>query len=515
MKRRRFIFSRWLVGAAISLMACPARGADVAAGKAVAPVVAFSVRSVADRTVEQGEPFSVSVRLAVPRDGQASFALAPAGGGWTSAVYVEIAKDKNAPALARASVVGRPASPAITIEPKRSVGGLWQFSSDSMKGIVPGDYVVRVRLKIDGGAGWTGEVAATPSKLKVVAVSSDPVRAAQSTLGRAQEAMLAGRHEDAAQLIDGLLKKTPKDREALVLRAVLCEKAGNFAAALFCVNLASKGFASNAPPPADLYDLQTRLQAKIFGAAAADPSAAPLPAWSWPPRELYADIEKAALAAAPKPATKPVPVKNESAKSVPAQPVAVTSSASVRPAQVSAPTSAVAARIGEREAGTVVAASELAEANILADPAGQWAVSATAGSQYGKTQYSAMQATGAPNISVQGNSPDAWCPAVRDKGIDWLEVTFAKPVQATELRVRQNDAAGAIVKIEAIEPDGTAHVWWAGVDPHKAGGVREIVWFAVRMPRTSYVVARVKLTLNLASGPGYKEIDAVQLVAAP
>jgi hypothetical protein len=25
----------------------------------------------------------------------------------------------------------------------------------------------------------------------------------------------------------------------------------------------------------------------------------------------------------------------------------------------------------------------------------------------------------------------------------------------------------------------------------------------------------VKLTLNLASGPGYKEIDAVQLVAAP
>ena len=38
--------------------------------------------------------------------------------------------------------------------------------------------------------------------------------------------------------------------------------------------------------------------------------------------------------------------------------------------------------------------------------------------------------------------------------------------------------------------------------------------FAVRVPKTAYVVARVKITLNLASGPGYKEIDAVQLVSA-
>lgn len=99
--------------------------------------------------------------------------------------------------------------------------------------------------------------------------------------------------------------------------------------------------------------------------------------------------------------------------------------------------------------------------------------------------------------------------------MDWLELTFAKPVQAIEVRVRQNDAPGAITKIEALESDGTVHVWWEGVDPHQRSAVREIVWFAVRVPKTSYLVARVKLTLNLASGPGYKEVDAVQLVAAP
>ena len=83
------------------------------------------------------------------------------------------------------------------------------------------------------------------------------------------------------------------------------------------------------------------------------------------------------------------------------------------------------------------------------------------------------------------------------------------------MRVRQSDASGAIAKVEAIEPDGTAHVWWEGADPYKAPAIREIVWFAVRVPPTAYRVARVKLTLNLASGPGYKQIDAVQLVAAP
>jgi hypothetical protein len=115
---------------------------------------------------------------------------------------------------------------------------------------------------------------------------------------------------------------------------------------------------------------------------------------------------------------------------------------------------------------------------------------------------------------VAGNSPDAWCPENKNVGTDWLEVSFAKPVHATEVRVRQNDAAGAITKIEAIEPDGTAHVWWEGVDPYVAPAVREIAWFAVRVPRTPYLVAKVKITLNLASGPGYKEIDAVQLVGA-
>jgi hypothetical protein len=42
--------------------------------------------------------------------------------------------------------------------------------------------------------------------------------------------------------------------------------------------------------------------------------------------------------------------------------------------------------------------------------------------------------------------------------------------------------------------------------------IREIAWFAVRVPKTSYLVAKVKVTLKLPTVPGWKQIDAVQLV---
>jgi hypothetical protein len=163
----------------------------------------------------------------------------------------------------------------------------------------------------------------------------------------------------------------------------------------------------------------------------------------------------------------------------------------------------------------LIPASALADATILADANGQWAASARASSEYGTPRYGAVQATGVPNIplGMAGDNTDAWCPAEKNEGTAWLELTFANPVHSTEVRVRQNNAPGAIAKIEVITPDGTAHVWWEGVDPFVPPAVREIAWFAVRVPRTAYLVAKVKITLNLAAVSGWKQIDAVHLVA--
>lgn len=502
-----------LAGATVTVVV--ARGAD-AGTPLISPVVSLSFRGVADHTVEQGEPLSVAVRLSAPRHGTEAIEIAPATGAWTDAVSVEIAKDRSAPAVVKAAVVGRPDSPRTTLDRNRVAGGLWLFSGAAMEGLAAGDYVVRVRLKVDAGAGWTGETMSNVFPLKIVAPSAAWQRVTQRALSRANEAMLADRGEEAAGILDALLKTSPDTREVLVLRAVVAERAGNLPAALACVNRASSGLSASGPPPLDLHELRTRLQAKFIQPPAEGETFNP-PAWSWPPQVVLAPAETpsgsetnsgAATTAADVRAAPPAPVAV-------AIPPAVHSPTLPPSSPATAGQSALASNVISAPAeGVVVPAAELDDQKIRADSAGQWAASATAGSQYGRAQYSAAKSTGAPDVPVVGNSPDAWCPAVRDEGMDWLELTFAKPVEAVEVRIRQSDAAGAMAKIEAIGTDGTTHLWWEGADPSVRPAIRDIVWFAVRVPKTAYRVARVKLTLNLASGPGYKQIDAVQLVSA-
>lgn len=158
----------------------------------------------------------------------------------------------------------------------------------------------------------------------------------------------------------------------------------------------------------------------------------------------------------------------------------------------------------------------LDEAAILADKAGQWAVAAEAGSQYGGgAQYSPKQATGAPDVPQADDHGNAWCPARRTGGTEWLELTYERPVIPQEVRVRQSYGAVGIIKIEGIEPDGARHVLWEGRDPDAAEHVREIKWFVVRAGKLDKPVNKLRLTINLDAHSGWKQIDAVQLVGQP
>ncbi len=467
MKRVRHLFG-WvlLTGAGIALTGAPP-----------APEIYLSLRGIEGETAEQGEPLHVVVRLNAPREAAAAISLSPASGAWSEAVSVEFTRVDGEAALVRAVPLGRPDSPVATLDAGHVAGGLWRFSPESMRGIAPGSYVVRARLAIRNGTGWIGEIVSDETPLQIVAPANSTDGVSQRAAIRARDAMLDGRGEEAATVIDAVLVRTPDDQRLLDIRAELALQAGNPMAAMICLNRASHQSGSG-QPDIEREELKTRALAALYreGVPPANP-----PNWSWPPASVLAMSEP----------NSPTPVESPTATGA------------------AGPNSQRSVSTG---VGIVVPSAELADTKIIADSAGQWAASAVAGSQYGKSQYSAAQATGAPNISVAGNSPDAWCPANKASGTDWLEVTFAKPVHATEVRVRQNDAAGAIAKVEAIGTDGTAHVWWEGVDPYVAPATRDIAWFAVRVPATDYLVAKVKLTLNLAAIPGWKEIDAVQLV---
>lgn len=156
----------------------------------------------------------------------------------------------------------------------------------------------------------------------------------------------------------------------------------------------------------------------------------------------------------------------------------------------------------------------LAEEALVSDARGQWATTAKASSTYNDAKepasYSAFQATGAPNVVGFGDNGNAWCPKEDDGGIERLEVGFAKPVNATEIRVRQNSAPGAIIKVELIDTEGKAHVVHDGIDAAKYDALN--FWFKKTFEKTPYKVAGAKITLATNAVSGWNEIDAVQLL---
>lgn len=207
-------------------------------------------------------------------------------------------------------------------------------------------------------------------------------------------------------------------------------------------------------------------------------------------------------------------------KSPDAAPDASATAPAVEPAAESAAAGAEAADPAALEAAQKKRAVEraLAEQAILDEAHGQWAVAASASSTYSAEKdaastdgYAPMQATGKPDVEHYGDDAHAWAAERADGGIEWLETSFATPVHARELRVRQNSMPGAIIKVELIDEAGGRHTIWEGTDDsvYENG---EIEWFVRSFAPTAYKASGARLTLATNAVDGWNEIDAVQLV---
>jgi len=165
----------------------------------------------------------------------------------------------------------------------------------------------------------------------------------------------------------------------------------------------------------------------------------------------------------------------------------------------------------ETTAVLAAAAWALKQDEIKNDPNGQWAIQATASSTYedvqGRAGYSANQATGVPDVESYGDNEASWTSKMPDGGIEWLDLKFAKPVFATEVRVRESSGSGVVVKIEVYDEQGAVHTLWQGADP-----TTELNYLMVKFPKTAFKTSRVKVTVATNIVPDWNEIDAVQLV---
>jgi len=257
----------------------------------------------------------------------------------------------------------------------------------------------------------------------------------------------------------------------------------------------------------------------LTGCSKSETTAAAAPASTPAPTVAQPAAAAATAPAAASPAAAPVAVDPEkdlataAAALAGAAPAVATATAPAAPAPaaaLAAPPAAV-----DREAARKKEQIEwaLKQDEIKNDPNGQWAKDAKASSTFNDAKsnasYSANQATGEPNVQVYSTTPQAWSAKTPDSGIEWLELTFSKPVQATAVRVRESSGSGAVIKIEVFDEKGVSHTVWSGTDSTK-----DLNYLVAEFPKTAFKTNRVKLTLATNIVSGWNQIDAVQLVGS-
>jgi hypothetical protein len=138
----------------------------------------------------------------------------------------------------------------------------------------------------------------------------------------------------------------------------------------------------------------------------------------------------------------------------------------------------------------------------------QWAVSATASSWYGNGEnWSPAQAAGEPDVTSCSDDARAWASFGSDT-IEWLELTYATPVNPTQVNIVQTYNPSSVVKVELIDTQGNYHEIYSGT-----GTAAGMCPFTLNIPVVAdYQAVGVKITIDQSTLGDWNEIDAVELV---
>jgi len=137
----------------------------------------------------------------------------------------------------------------------------------------------------------------------------------------------------------------------------------------------------------------------------------------------------------------------------------------------------------------------------------QWAISAAASSEFGEFDWSAKQATGAPDTAECGDLTTAWASAAAGS-IEWLELKYEKAVRPTQVVIYQTYNPSQVVRVELIDTQGGYHEVFSD-QPQTRPCPYKLV---VAVPPVQFLAAGVKITVDQTAIQDWNEIDAVQLV---
>ena len=162
------------------------------------------------------------------------------------------------------------------------------------------------------------------------------------------------------------------------------------------------------------------------------------------------------------------------------------------------------------EGGDFVLLTRIENPNLLA---GQWAVDATATSQYGEEDYSALQATGAPDTPLSRDAETAWAPEATEAGEQTLELTYEHAVVPYAVRIYETYNPGAVISVEAYDAENDAWVTlWEG-GPTALEEPMQV--FSPELDEVDFATDAIRIVLDTDAVDGWNEIDAVQLAGRP
>jgi hypothetical protein len=139
----------------------------------------------------------------------------------------------------------------------------------------------------------------------------------------------------------------------------------------------------------------------------------------------------------------------------------------------------------------------------------QWAESASASSEQSSSAGSANQVTGLPQIFPCGENPAAWSPASQNQQ-EWIELAYGVPVQPTSVRIYESLSPASLLKIEAIDENGDAHLFCnreaIGFDLSCNGALN------CQVGNADYRTARIRISMDLSAINKPVAFDAVELI---
>jgi hypothetical protein len=122
--------------------------------------------------------------------------------------------------------------------------------------------------------------------------------------------------------------------------------------------------------------------------------------------------------------------------------------------------------------------------------------------------WSAAQALRQPDTyPAYGDLTTAWASLNSDASVEFLELGYGTSSPIDSISIYETYAPGAVSKVSVRNPNTS--LWeevWSGTATPAAAVARV---FTVSFPTTSFPVSAVRIDLNSATVPDWKEIDAV------